>query len=66
MMLKQVQSLEFRIEKVTKKKSDKLYIKWKDYNDYFDSGLIEKIQYKQILHKSSKYFLKPCENSSRN
>ena len=28
---------EFRIQKVIKKKSDKLYIKWKGYDNLFDS-----------------------------
>ena len=32
---------EFRIEKVLKRKSDKLYVKWKGYNNSFNS-LIDK------------------------
>ena len=28
---------EFRVEKVTKGKGDKLHVKWKGYNSYFNS-----------------------------
>ena len=28
---------EFRVEKVIKKKGNKLYVKWKDYNSSFNS-----------------------------
>ena len=30
---------EFRIEKVIKKKGDKLYVKWKSYNNSFTSWI---------------------------
>ena len=30
-------SKEFRVEKVIKRKVDKLYVKWKGYNSSFDS-----------------------------
>ena len=33
---------EFRIEKVTKKKGNKLYVKWKGYNNSFNSWIDEK------------------------
>ena len=33
----------FRIEKVFKKKGDKLYVKWKGYDNSFNSWLIKKI-----------------------
>ena len=32
----------FRTEKVLKKKGDKLYVKWKGYNDSFDSWIDKK------------------------
>ena len=32
----------FRIEKVLKKKGDKLYVKWKGYNNSFDSWIDKK------------------------
>ena len=33
---------EFRIEKILKKKGDKLYVKWKGYDNSFKVGLIKK------------------------
>ena len=33
---------EFRIEKVLKKKYDKLYVKWKGYNNSFNSWINKK------------------------
>ena len=33
---------EFRIEKVLKKKGDKLYVKWKGYDNPFNSGIDKK------------------------
>ena len=35
--LQKTNQKEFRIEKVLKRKSDKLYVKWKGYNNSFDS-----------------------------
>ena len=35
-------SKEFRVEKVIKRKVDKLYVKWKGYNSYFDSWIDKK------------------------
>ena len=32
----------FRIEKVIKKKGNKLYVKWKEYDNSFDSWIDEK------------------------
>ena len=45
---------EFRIEKVLKKKGDKLYLKWKDYDNSFNSWIDKK-----TLYKMSQYFPKP-------
>ena len=33
---------EFRIDKVIKKKGNKLYVKWKGYNNYFNSWIDKK------------------------
>ena len=33
---------EFRIEKVIKKKGNKLYVKWKGYNNFFNSCIHRK------------------------
>ena len=36
------QKKKFRIEKVLKRKGDKLYIKWKGYDNSFNSWIIKK------------------------
>ena len=36
----------FRIEKVNKRKGNKLYVKWKGYDNSFNSWLIKMILYK--------------------
>ena len=46
---------EFRIEKVIKRKGDKLYVKWKGYDNLFDSWIDKK---ESIM---SQYFPKPYE-----
>ena len=43
--LQKIHQQEFRIEKVIKKKGDKLYVKWKGYDNSFNT-LIKKTQYK--------------------
>ena len=40
--LQKTNQKEFRIEKVLKKKSDKLYVKWKGYNNSFNSWVDKK------------------------
>ena len=47
---------EFRIEKVIKRKGDKLYVKWKDYDNSFNSWIDKK-----TLDKMSRYFPEPYE-----
>ena len=37
---------EFGIEKVIKKKGNKLYVKWKGYDIHLIAGLIKKMLYK--------------------
>ena len=39
---KKANQKEFRIEKVIKKKGDKLYVKWKGYNNSFNSWIDKK------------------------
>ena len=34
---------KFRIEKVIKRKGNKLYVKWKGYDNYLIAGLIKKM-----------------------
>ena len=36
--LQKTNQTEFRIEKVIKKKDDRLYVEWKDYDDTFIAG----------------------------
>ena len=40
--LQKANQKEFRIEKVIKKKSDKLYVKWKWYDNSFNSWISKK------------------------
>ena len=40
--LKKANQIKFRIEKVIKKKGDKLYIKWKGYGNSFNSWIDKK------------------------
>ena len=40
--LQKTDKQEFRIEKVIKGKSDKLYVKWKGYNNSFNSWIDKK------------------------
>ena len=42
------QSKRVRVEKVIKKKVDKLYIKWKGYDSSFNSWIDKKRQYKWV------------------
>ena len=37
---------EFRVEKVIKRKGNNLYVKWKGYNNSFNSWIEKKTQYK--------------------
>ena len=40
--LQKTNQKEFRIEKVLKRKGDKLYVKWKEYNNSFNSWINKK------------------------
>ena len=40
--MKKTNQKEFRIEKVLKKKGDKLYVKWKNYDNSFNSWIDKK------------------------
>ena len=40
--LQKTNQRQFRIEKVTKRKGDKLYVKWKRYNNSFVSWIAQK------------------------
>ena len=53
---------KFRIEKVLKRKGDKLYVKWKEYDNCFNSW----IEKKRFHIKMSKYFPKSFRRFGRN
>ena len=56
----------FRIEKVLRKKGDKSYVKWKDYDNSFDSW-IDKKDLVGLYHiKMNQYFPKPFRSFRRN
>ena len=40
--LKKTNKKEFRIEKVIKRKSERLYVKWKGYNNSFNNWINKK------------------------
>ena len=41
-VLQETNQKKFRMEKVLKKKDDKLYVKWKDYDNSFNSSIDKK------------------------
>ena len=41
--LQKMRQKEFRVEKIIKRKDNKLYLNWKGYNDSITVGLIKKI-----------------------
>ena len=55
--LQKTNQKEFRIEKVLKKKGDKLYVKWKGYNNAFKSW-IDKKRFSIISFKNELIFSK--------
>ena len=40
--LRKTNQKDFRVEKVIKRKGDKLYVKWKDYDNSFNSWIDKK------------------------
>ena len=61
--LQKTNQQEFRIEKVIKKKGNKLYVNWKGYDSSFNSWIDKKdLSWLQIhCIKMSQYFSKPYE-----
>ena len=57
--LQKADQAEFRDEKVIKRKGDKLYVKWKDYDNFFNSWT-DKLLYSKYI-KMSEYFPKLYE-----
>ena len=56
--LQKINQTDFRIEKIIRRKGDRLSIKWKGYDNSLTVGLIKKI----FLYKMS-YFQTPCPRS---
>ena len=52
---------EFRIEKVIKKKGNNQYVKWKGYDNSFNSWID-----KTVLYKNSQYYPKPYKSFDGN
>ena len=52
--LQKANQKEFRIEKVIKRKGDKLYVKWKGYNKSFNSWIDKRFNI--ISHKNESIF----------
>ena len=57
---------EFRIEKVIKRKGDKLYVKWKGYDNSFNSWIDKKDLVWFYRIKLSEYFPKPFRSFGTN
>ena len=53
---------KFRIDKVIKRKGDKLYVKWKGYDDSFNSWMNKK----RHCIKMNEYFPKPFKSFGGN
>ena len=51
------QEKELRVEKVIKRKSDKLYVKWKDYDNSFNKGL----SINASIFSKTEFFKSKCE-----
>ena len=52
--MKKANQKEFRVEKVIKRKGDKLYVKWKEYDNSFNSWIDKK-----GMLQVSEYFPEP-------
>ena len=56
--LQKTNQQEFRIEKVLKRKGDKLYVKWKGYDNLFNSWIDEKdlVWFYRTCFKTTSWF----------
>ena len=64
--LQKTSQKEFKIEKVLQREGDKLYIRWKEYDNSFNSWIIKKRSSCKQRIKMSHYFPKPFRNFGRN
>ena len=54
--MKKTSQEKFRMEKVLKRKGDKLYVKWKGYDNSFNSWIDKKIPHIKLSQYSPKSF----------
>ena len=61
--LQKTNQKEFRVEKVIKRKGNKLYVKWKGHNNSFNSWLDwQKIHnINELIHLKTEIFRRKCE-----
>ena len=64
--LQKTNQKEFRIEKVIKRKRDKLFVKWKVYDNSFNSWINKKDLVWFYHIKMSKFYPKPYKSFGRN
>ena len=62
--LQQTNQKKFIVENVIKRKSNKLYVKWKGYNNYFNSW-INKKDINELIFSRTKIFRRKSESSIR-
>ena len=55
---------EFRIEKITKRKSDKLYVKWKGYDNSFNIWINKKVDLSNYAAKTDIKNISHADTSS--
>ena len=56
--MQKINQTESGVENIIKKKGDKLYVKWKGYDNSFNNWIDKKMLYSQLV-KMSQYFPKP-------
>ena len=60
--LRKTNQKEFRLEKVIKKNSDQLYVKWKGYNYSFNRWIAKIDRINKWIFSETKIFRRKCES----
>ena len=60
--LQKINQKKLRIEKVIKRKGNKLNVKWKCYNNHFNSRIDKKDNENELIFSTIKIFNKKSEN----
>ena len=60
--LEKTNQKEFRIEKVIKRKGDKLYVKWKGYNNLFNGWIDGKYSINEWIFSRTEIFRRKSES----